>query len=145
MIASSLATLESCREVYNAEIPHYFRHLYTDQRSVMPRVENASGLDTDDPQCGIWRLASYSWRTFSLGLSGPTPLSLSEAVLSWDTLGVRVPPPAVGPEGERPAGGGGRMCSGKKLQSCQDLVSFLSAWAARHLDNKIGINCPCFS
>lgn len=47
------ATLESCRDVYQAEIPHYFRHLYTDETSVAPRVEYASGLDTDDPRCVV--------------------------------------------------------------------------------------------
>ncbi|MDP8243972.1 MAG: hypothetical protein P9L94_07815 [Candidatus Hinthialibacter antarcticus] len=47
------ATLESCRDVYQAEIPHYFRHLYTDERSVAPRVEYASGLDGDDPRCVV--------------------------------------------------------------------------------------------
>jgi hypothetical protein len=49
----SQATLESCRAVFNAEIPHYFRHLYTDERSVAPRVEYASGLDTNDPRCAV--------------------------------------------------------------------------------------------
>ena len=44
------ATLEACRDVFQAEIPHYFRHLYTDDRSVAPRVEYASGLDGPDPQ-----------------------------------------------------------------------------------------------
>lgn len=47
------ATLESCRDVCQAEIPHYFRHLYTDERSVAPRVEYASGLDTGNPQCVV--------------------------------------------------------------------------------------------
>lgn len=49
----SRATLESCRDVFGAEIPHYFRHLYTDERSVAPRVEYASRLDTDDPRCVV--------------------------------------------------------------------------------------------
>jgi len=49
----SQATLQSCRDVFHSEIPHYFRHLYTDGRSVAPRVENASGLDTDDPRCVV--------------------------------------------------------------------------------------------
>ena len=49
----SQATLESCRAVFKAEIPHYFRHLYTDERSVAPRVEYASGLDTNDPRCAV--------------------------------------------------------------------------------------------
>lgn len=49
----SQATLESVRSVFGAEIPHYFRHLYTDERSVVPRVENVSGLDSDDPRCVV--------------------------------------------------------------------------------------------
>lgn len=47
------ATLQSCREVFQAEIPHYFRHLYTDDRSVAPRVEYASGLEGSDPRCVV--------------------------------------------------------------------------------------------
>jgi hypothetical protein len=49
----SQATLESCRDVFQAEIPHYFRHLYTDDRSVAPRVEYAADLDSDDPKCAV--------------------------------------------------------------------------------------------
>jgi hypothetical protein len=47
------ATLEACRAVYQTEIPHYFRHLYTDDRSVAPRVEYASGLNGSDPRCVV--------------------------------------------------------------------------------------------
>jgi hypothetical protein len=47
------ATLQSCRDVFRAEIPHYFRHLFTDNQSVAPRVEYASGLDTNDPRCVV--------------------------------------------------------------------------------------------
>ncbi|MEX2172844.1 MAG: hypothetical protein WD872_00695 [Pirellulaceae bacterium] len=47
------ATLQSVRDVYGAEIPHYFRNLYTDDRSVAPLVQYASGLDGDDPQCVV--------------------------------------------------------------------------------------------
>lgn len=47
------ATLQSCRDVFSAEIPHYFRHLFTNEQSVAPRVEYASGLDTDDPRCVV--------------------------------------------------------------------------------------------
>jgi len=47
------ATLQSCRNVYQTEIPHYFRHLFTDERSVAPRVEYASGLDGPDPKCVV--------------------------------------------------------------------------------------------
>ncbi len=49
----SQATLESCRDVFKAEIPHYFRHLFTDDQSVAPRVEYASGLDGPDPKCVV--------------------------------------------------------------------------------------------
>lgn len=49
----SQATLESCRDVFSAEVPHYFRHLYTDDRSVAPRVEYASGLNSSDPRCAV--------------------------------------------------------------------------------------------
>ncbi|MBX6316255.1 MAG: hypothetical protein IRY99_25580 [Isosphaeraceae bacterium] len=51
--ALSQAVLQACRDVYRAEIPHYFRHLFTDDRSVAPRVEYASGLEGDDPQCVV--------------------------------------------------------------------------------------------
>jgi len=47
------ATLESCRDVFKAEIPHYFRDLFTDERSVAPLVQYASGLDGDDPKCVV--------------------------------------------------------------------------------------------
>ncbi|MBA7673589.1 hypothetical protein ES703_81792 [subsurface metagenome] len=47
------ATLESCRDVFKAEIPHYFRHLFTDDRSVAPRVEYASGLTGSNPKCVV--------------------------------------------------------------------------------------------
>ncbi len=47
------ATLEACRDVFRTEIPHYFRDLFTDERSVAPRVEYASGLDGDDPKCVV--------------------------------------------------------------------------------------------
>ncbi len=47
------ATLQSCRDVFRAEIPHYFRHLFTDERSVAPRVEFAAGLDGPDPRCVV--------------------------------------------------------------------------------------------
>jgi len=49
----SQATLEACRDVFKAEIPHYFRHLFTDDRSVAPRVEYASGLDGTNSKCVV--------------------------------------------------------------------------------------------
>ena len=48
------ATLQSVRDVYGAEIPHYFRHLYDKgEQSVAPRVENVVGLGTADPRCVV--------------------------------------------------------------------------------------------
>lgn len=49
----SQATLEACRDVFQAEIPHYFRDLFTGAESVTPRVEYASGLDGPDPRCVV--------------------------------------------------------------------------------------------
>jgi hypothetical protein len=51
--ALSQATMNSCREVFNTEIPHYFRDLYTDDQSVAPLVQRASGLETGDPKCVV--------------------------------------------------------------------------------------------
>jgi hypothetical protein len=48
------ATLQSVRDVYGAEIPHYFRDLFDHgQESVAPRVEYAGGLDGPDPRCVV--------------------------------------------------------------------------------------------
>jgi hypothetical protein len=47
------ASQQALRDVFSAEIPHYFRHLFTDDRSVAPRVEYASGLDGPDPKCVV--------------------------------------------------------------------------------------------
>ena len=48
------ATRESVRDVFGAEVPHYFRHLF-DQgtESVAPRVEYAAGLAGADPRCVV--------------------------------------------------------------------------------------------
>jgi len=51
--ALSQATMNSCREVFGTEIPHYFRDLYTDDQSVAPLVQRASGLETADPKCVV--------------------------------------------------------------------------------------------
>lgn len=54
LVQLSQATLQSVRDVFQAEIPHYFRHLYSEgNESVTPRVENASGLDGTDPRCVV--------------------------------------------------------------------------------------------
>lgn len=48
------ATFQSLRDVYRAEIPHYFRHAFDrGTESVAPRVENVSGLDGPDPKCVV--------------------------------------------------------------------------------------------
>ncbi len=48
------ATLSAVRDVYHAEIPHYFRHAYDQgKESVAPRVEYASGLEGSDPRCVV--------------------------------------------------------------------------------------------
>jgi hypothetical protein len=50
----SVATLQAVRDVYKAEIPHYFRDaIDAGAASVAPRVENASGLDGPDPRCVV--------------------------------------------------------------------------------------------
>jgi hypothetical protein len=47
------ATLQSVRDVFGAEVPHYFRHLFTDTTSVAPRVEYAAGLNGPNPRCVV--------------------------------------------------------------------------------------------
>lgn len=48
------ASFESCRDVFKAEIPHYFRDLYSEgNQSVAPLVQLAGGLDTADPRCVV--------------------------------------------------------------------------------------------
>jgi hypothetical protein len=52
--ALARATFQAVRDVFKAEIPHYFRHLFTDpKQSVAPRVEFAAGIDTDKPECVV--------------------------------------------------------------------------------------------
>ncbi|HAM73334.1 MAG TPA: hypothetical protein DCM86_17005 [Verrucomicrobiales bacterium] len=50
----SVAAMRAVREVHGAEIPHYFRHLFDHgEESVVPRVENVSGLAGEDPRCVV--------------------------------------------------------------------------------------------
>jgi hypothetical protein len=50
----ALATKQAVRDVYKAEIPHYFRHAFSEgAQSVAPRVEYAAGLDGADPECVV--------------------------------------------------------------------------------------------
>ncbi len=51
------ATFESLRDVFQTEIPHYFRDLFDEgEKSVAPIVQNASGLKSDDPDVWCIRL-----------------------------------------------------------------------------------------
>lgn len=56
----SEAVLQSCRDVFHAETPHYFRHAFLDHRSVAPRVEYASGMAGSDPRCVVSIIACTS-------------------------------------------------------------------------------------
>jgi len=51
--ALAQATLEACRSVFQVEIPHYFRDLFTGEESVAPRVEYAAGLAGPNPRCVV--------------------------------------------------------------------------------------------
>jgi hypothetical protein len=52
--ALAQGSMEALRSVFKAEVPHYFRDAYdSGTQSVSPRVEYASGLNTDDPKCVV--------------------------------------------------------------------------------------------
>ena len=82
------ATLQACRDVFQAEIPHYFRHLFTDEQSVAPRVEYASGLDGPDPQCVV-SIIGCTGDWFG-GWDGLTPGSVDQFITA-DLKGGRLP------------------------------------------------------
>jgi len=82
------ATLESCRDVFDAEIPHYFRHLFTDDRSVAPRVEYVSGLAGSDPKCVV-SIIGCTGDWFG-GWDGLTPGSVDRFITA-DLKGGRLP------------------------------------------------------
>jgi hypothetical protein len=82
------ATLESCREVFGAEVPHYFRDLFTDKRSVAPLVQYASGLDGDDPKCVV-SIIGCTGDWFG-GWDGLTPGSADKHITE-DLKGGRLP------------------------------------------------------
>ncbi len=84
----SQATHQACRDVFQAEIPHYFRHLFTDERSVAPRVEYASGLDRSDPQCCV-SIIGCTGDWFG-GWDGLTPGSV-DRLITEDLEGGRMP------------------------------------------------------
>jgi len=50
----AISTLEAVREVYGAEIPHYFRDLFTEKgKSVAPQVLHPSDLNGPNPGCVV--------------------------------------------------------------------------------------------
>jgi hypothetical protein len=50
----ALGTMEALRDIYKAEIPHYFRDLFTEKgKSVSPKVLHPSDLDGADPKCVV--------------------------------------------------------------------------------------------
>ncbi len=82
------AVLESCRDVFRVEIPHYFRHAITDSRSVAPRVEYASGLAGSGPRCVVSIIACTS--DWFGGWDGLDPGSLDKLITA-DLRGGRMP------------------------------------------------------
>jgi hypothetical protein len=50
----AISVLDAVRDVYGAEIPHYFRDLYTEKdQSVAPRVLQPANLSGNDPKCVV--------------------------------------------------------------------------------------------
>jgi len=82
------ATLQACRDVFKAEVPHYFRHIYTDKQSVAPRVEYASGLGGPDPRCVV-SIIGCTGDWFG-GWDGLSPGSV-DRLIAEDLKGGRLP------------------------------------------------------
>jgi len=82
------ATLQSCRDVFKAEVPHYFRHIFTDKQSVAPRVEYASGLGGADPRCVV-SIIGCTGDWFG-GWDGLSPGSV-DRLITEDLKGGRLP------------------------------------------------------
>jgi len=50
----ALGTLHAVRDVFGAEIPHFFRNVITDpEQSVAPELFHVSGIGTTDPTCAV--------------------------------------------------------------------------------------------
>jgi hypothetical protein len=65
------ATMESVRDVFSAEVPHYFRDLFSEgDKSVAPLVQNAAGLDGSDPRCVVHTIGCTSDWTGGWDCSG---------------------------------------------------------------------------
>ena len=88
MPALARGTLMACRDVFGVDVAHYFRDLYTDGRSVAPRVQCASGLDTDDPRCVVSIIGcTGDWTGGWDGLEEPAP----DQFITEDLKGGRLP------------------------------------------------------
>ena len=114
----SRGTLEACRDVFGAEIPHYFRHIFTDRRSVAPRVELASGLDGPDPRCVVSIIGCTGdwfggWDGLTAGLGRPVHHGRLEAR------------PAAGSHRPRRAGRDGLPLAGHVFQRTGDRLQDL--------------------
>jgi hypothetical protein len=71
--------------VYNVPIPHYFRHLYVDERSVAPRVYYAADLQGTNPKCVVSMIGcTGDW--FG-GWAGLTPGSADRFITEDGALG----------------------------------------------------------
>ena len=82
------AVLQSCRDIFQVEIPHYFLDGFTDDRSVAPQVYYASGLDGPDPRCVVSILScTDDW--FG-GWDGLKPGSVDKCIAA-DLKGGRLP------------------------------------------------------
>ena len=81
-------TLDACRDVFQIEIPHYFRDLYTDDRSVAPVIYNASGLDGPAPRCVV-SIIGCTGDWFG-GWDGLTPGKVDQ-LITEDGQGGRLP------------------------------------------------------
>ena len=87
--ALARGTFQACRDIFKAEIPHYFRHVFTDpKQSVAPRVEFAAGIDGDKPECVVSIIACEG--DYFGGWDGLTPGSV-ERFITENGKGGRLP------------------------------------------------------
>ena len=49
----SLAVQQAVRDVYRAEIPHYFKYVAEGQESAAPRIEDIADIDSSDPRLTV--------------------------------------------------------------------------------------------
>jgi hypothetical protein len=86
--ALAQGVLHASRDVCRAEIPHYFRHIFTDNESVAPRVEYAADLGRPDPRCVV-SIIGCTGDWFG-GWDGLTPGSVDRFITA-DLKGGRLP------------------------------------------------------